>query len=66
MFFVVARPPLIRTERGITMKWIIITIIVLIALMDYALLVACSHMERREEWMYEQWRKEHKDERHDI
>lgn len=43
-------------------KYIIIGILVLIALFDYALLVACSHMEDREQYQYERWRKEHKDE----
>jgi len=43
------------------MKWIIIVAIILIALMDYALLIACSHLEDREMYEYEQWRKEHKD-----
>ena len=43
------------------MKWIIIGIIVLIGLFDYALIVACSHLEDRDQYEYERWRKEHKD-----
>jgi len=38
-------------------KVIAISIIALIGLMDYALCVACSHMEDREAW-----RREHEDE----
>ena len=37
------------------MKWIIIGIIVLIGLMDYALLIACSHLEYEENYKYEEW-----------
>lgn len=44
------------------MKWIFIIGMVLITLFDLALFVACSYMEQHEEWMYEQWEKEHKDE----
>ena len=37
-------------------KWIFIGIMILIALLDYALLVASSHMARREEHeAYERW-----------
>ena len=40
------------------MKVIFIAIIVLIALLDYALLVACSRLEDREEYeAYERWKK---------
>ena len=40
------------------MKVIFIGIIVLIALLDYALLVACSRLEDREEYeAYERWKK---------
>ena len=42
-------------------KWIIIGILVLIALFDYALLVACSHMEEREQYQYEEWKKRRED-----
>ena len=38
-------------------KWIFIGLMVLIALFDYVLLVASSHMERREEHeAYERWK----------
>ena len=37
------------------MKWIIIGIIVLIGLFDYALIVACSHLEDRDQYEYEEW-----------
>lgn len=38
-------------------KWIIIGILVLIALFDYALLVACSRLEDREQYeAYERWK----------
>ena len=43
------------------MKYIIIAIIALIGLLDYALVVMCSHLEDRDQYEYEQWRKEHKD-----
>ena len=40
------------------MKVIFIGIIVLIALLDYALLVACSRLEDRETYeAYERWKK---------
>ena len=40
------------------MKVIFIAIIVLIALLDFALVVACSRFERREEYeAYERWKK---------
>ena len=38
-------------------KWIFITLMVLIALLDYALIVACSKLERREEYeAYQRWK----------
>jgi len=37
------------------MKQIVITIIVLIGLLDYALLIACSHLEGRDQYEYEEW-----------
>lgn len=38
-------------------KWIFITLIVLIALLDYALVVACSRLEDRETYeAYERWK----------
>ena len=37
------------------MKWIVIGIVVLIGLMDYALLIACSHLEDEENYKYEEW-----------
>ena len=40
-------------------KWILVVIAV-IALIDYALLVACSRAGKREEYeAYERWKKEH-------
>ena len=47
------------------MKWIIIGIIVLIGLMDYALLIACSHLEDEEQCKYEEWLRR-KDDGEDI
>ena len=47
-------------EKGTDMKWIFIGTMVLIALMDFALFVACSHLEDREQ--YEQWERKQKDE----
>lgn len=47
------------------MKWIIIGIIVLIGLMDYALLIACSHLEDEEMYKYEEWLRR-KDDGEDI
>lgn len=44
------------------MKWIIIGIIVLIGLMDYALLIACSHLEDEEQYKYEEWLRRKDDE----
>jgi len=41
-------------------KWIFIGIMILIALLDYALIVACSRLEDREQ--YEQWKRRQKDE----
>ena len=37
------------------MKWIIIGIIVLIGVFDYALLIACSHLEDKDQYEYEEW-----------
>ena len=51
-----------RTE----MKWIVITIIVLIGLLDFALLIACSYLEDREQYKYEEWLRREDDEGHDI
>ena len=47
------------------MKWIIIGIIVLIGLFDYALIVACSHLEDRDQYEYEEWLRR-KDDGEDI
>jgi hypothetical protein len=44
------------------MKWIIIVAIILIALMDYTLLIACSHLEDREMYEYEEWLRRKDDE----
>ena len=47
-------------------KGIVITIIVLIGLMDYALVVACSRLEDRESYeAYERWKEERKNGRSD-
>lgn len=43
-------------------KYIVIGIIVLIGLMDYALLIACSHLEDREMYEYEEWLRRKEDE----
>lgn len=43
-------------------KWIFIGIMILIALLDYALIVACSRLEDRETYKYEQWKERQKDE----
>lgn len=44
-------------------KGILLTIIVLIGLMDYALVVACSRLEDKESYeAYERWKEEHKNE----
>lgn len=40
------------------MKTLAIIAIILLGLFDYALCVMCSHMERQEEYWYEQIRKE--------
>ena len=48
--------------KEISMKWIIIVAIILIALMDYALLIACSHLEDREMYEYEEWLRRKDDE----
>ena len=47
-------------------KWIFIGLIILIALLDYALLVASSHMARREEYKHEERLRSKDDEGHDI
>ena len=47
------------------MKWIIIGIIVLIGVFDYALLIACSHLEDEEQYKYEEWLRR-KDDGEDI
>jgi hypothetical protein len=44
------------------MKYIIITIIVLIGLLDYALVVMCSHLEDEEQYKYEEWLRRKDDE----
>jgi len=44
------------------MKWIIIGIIVLIGVFDYALLIACSHLEDRDQYEYEEWLRRKDDE----
>ena len=36
------------------MKWIVIGLIVLVGLFDYALIVACSHLEDREQYYQEE------------
>ena len=43
-------------------KGIIIALIVLIGLFDYALLVACSHLEDKEQYYTEKHLKEHRHE----
>lgn len=48
--------------KEINMKWIIIVAIILIALMDYALLIACSHLEDEENYKYEEWLRRKDDE----
>lgn len=41
-------------------KWMILAVIIGVALVDYALLIACSRMENREAYeAYERWKKEH-------
>ena len=48
-------------------KWIFITLIVLIALLDYALVVACSRLEDRETYeAYERWKKRRTDDDQNI
>jgi len=48
-------------------KWIVITLILLIGLLDYALVVACSRLEDKETYeAYERWKEERKNERKDI
>ncbi len=47
-------------------KYIVIGILILIALLDYALLVASSNMERREEYKHEERLRSKDDEGHDI
>lgn len=43
-------------------KGILLTIIVLIGLMDYALVVACSRLEDKESYeAYERWKESRKD-----
>ena len=44
------------------MKWIVIGIIALIGLFDYALLIACSHLEDEEQYKYEEWLRKKDDE----
>ena len=45
-------------------KGIVITIIVLIGLIDYALVVACSRLEDKESYeAYERWKERQKHER---
>ena len=46
-------------------KYIVIAIIALIGLMDYALLIACSHLEDEEQYKYEEWLRR-KDDGEDI
>ncbi len=41
----------------------LIIILLLVAFIDYALLIATRGCEDRETYMYEQWKKEHKNER---
>lgn len=44
-------------------KGIVITILVMIGLIDYALVVACSRLEDKETYeAYERWKKEQKNE----
>lgn len=44
-------------------KGIVLTIIVLIGLMDYALVVACSRLEDKESYeAYERWKEERRNE----
>ena len=44
------------------LKWVFIGFIVLVALMDYALLIACSHLEDEEMYKYEEWLRRKDDE----
>lgn len=47
-------------------KGIVITILVMIGLIDYALVVACSRLEDKESYeAYERWKESRKDERSD-
>ena len=44
-------------------KWIFIGILILIALLDYALLVACSRLEDREQYeAYQRWKERQRNE----
>lgn len=45
-------------------KILIIGVVVLIGLFDYALLVACSHMEDREAYYHEKHLREEHEDRH--
>jgi hypothetical protein len=47
---------------GKEMKWIVIGLIVLVGLFDWALLVACSHLEDREQYYQEKHLKERRHE----
>jgi len=47
------------------MKTALIVTIILIGLFDYGLLVMGSHMEDREHYEYERWKKRQKKERRD-
>lgn len=47
------------------LKWVFIGFIVLVALLDYSLLIACSHLEDEEQYKYEEWLRR-KDDGEDI
>ena len=49
-------------DGGKEMKWIVIGLIVLVGLFDYALIVACSHLEDREQYYQEKHLKERRHE----
>ncbi len=44
-------------------KWVVIGILVLIALLDYALIVACARLEDREQYeAYQRWKERQRNE----
>jgi len=45
------------------MKWMIIGLIVLLGLFDYALIAACSHLEDREQYYHEKHLKDERNKR---